>query len=119
MAFQSCDGNGRSCDGLSCKTDEARGDNFMAAITIPEAVQAYFPRHIEPSQLWVNFNAQADSLTIYFTGEPVPSIWDDVDEYAYIGFSLKDESVITGIKIEHFSRWLVAPGRPQPHLQQA
>jgi hypothetical protein len=88
-------------------------------ITISESVQQYFPRQIKPSQLWVNFNAQADSLTIYFTGNPVPSVWEDVDEYAYIGFSLDDESVITGVKLEHFSRWLVAPGRLQQHLQDA
>ena len=91
----------------------------MTAITIPESVQVYFPREIDPSQLWVHFNAEADSLTVYFTGKPVPSVWDDVDEFAYIGFSLDDENVITGLKIEHFSKWLVMPGRSQSHLQQA
>jgi hypothetical protein len=89
----------------------------MAAITIPESVQAYFPQEIEPSQLWVNYNADADSLTIYFTGKPVPSVWDEVDEYAYIGFALDDETVITGVMIEHFSKWLVVPGRSQQELQ--
>lgn len=53
----------------------------MAALTIPESVQAYFPNNIDPAQLWVNYNSKADSLTIYFTGEPIPSVWDDVDEY--------------------------------------
>jgi hypothetical protein len=91
----------------------------MAAITIPESVQAYFPRQIEPSQLWVYYNADADSLTIYFTGKPVPSVWDDVDEHAYLGFSLEDESMITGVKIEQFSKWLVAPGHSQQRLQEA
>lgn len=64
-------------------------------------------KDIEPSQLWVNYNTTADSLTIYFMGKPVPSVWDDIDEYAYIGFSLENEKTITGVKIEHFSKWLV------------
>jgi hypothetical protein len=91
----------------------------MAAITIPESVQAYFPQEIDPAQLWVRYNAEADSLTVYITGQPVPSVWDDVDEYAYIGFSLEDESVITGVMIEHFSKWLVVPGHSQEQLQRA
>jgi hypothetical protein len=37
----------------------------MAAITIPANLQTYFPREIDPSQLWVNYNAEAGSLTIY------------------------------------------------------
>jgi hypothetical protein len=90
----------------------------MAAITIPESVQAYFPKEIDPSQLWVRYNADADSLTIYFTGKPIPSVWDDVDEHAYIGFSLDDESVITGVMIEHFSKWLLIPGRSQQEPQR-
>jgi hypothetical protein len=77
-----------------------------------------FPREIEPSQLWVNYNAGADSLTIYFTSKPVASVWDDIDEYAYLGFSLEDENVITGVKIEHFSKWLVAPGHSRQQLKQ-
>jgi hypothetical protein len=91
---------------------------LMAAIIIPESVQAYFPRQIEPSQLWVNYNAEADSLTIYFTGNPVPSVWEDIDQYAYLGFSLDDENVVTGVMIEHFSKWLVTPDRSQQQLQQ-
>lgn len=91
----------------------------MAAITIPESVLAYFPGEIDPSQLWVRYDAEADSLTVYFTGKPVPSVWDDMDEHAYLEFSLDDESVITGVKIEHFSKWLVVPGRSQQHLQRA
>ncbi|MCK6627207.1 MAG: DUF2283 domain-containing protein [Anaerolineae bacterium] len=82
----------------------------MATIMIPEAVQAYFPKTVEPSQLWVNYNPMADSLTIYFTGKPVPSIWTDVDEFAYIGFALNDETTVTGVMIEHFSKWLLVPG---------
>ena len=91
----------------------------MAALTIPEAVQAYFPHNIDPAQLWVSYNAKADALTIYFTGKPTPSVWDDVDEYAYIGFSLEDESIVTGLMIEHFSQWLLIPGHTQPQLQPA
>lgn len=91
----------------------------MAALTIPEAVQAYFPHYIDPAQLWVNYNPKADSLTIYFTGKPIPSVWDDVDEYAYIGFSLDDERMVTGLMIEHFSRWLMIPGQVQPQRQLA
>ncbi|MEZ4707858.1 MAG: DUF2283 domain-containing protein [Caldilineaceae bacterium] len=91
----------------------------MAALTIPDSVQAYFPHEIEPSQLWVNYNPTADSLTIYFTGQPTPSVWDDVDEYAYIGFSLADDTVVTGLMIEHFSRWLIVPGRAKQQLQPA
>lgn len=72
---------------------------------------------IDPTQLWVRYNADADSLTIYFTGTPVPSVWDNIDEYAYIGFSLADENVITGVMIEHFSKWLTVPGHSQRELQ--
>lgn len=81
----------------------------MATIAIPESVQAYFPAALDPSQLWVNYSTQADSLTIYFTSQPVPSVWEDVDPYAYIGFALDDEMVVTGVMIEHFSQWLLAP----------
>ncbi len=91
----------------------------MAAIAIPESVQAYFPSVIEPSQLWVNYNPQADSLTVYFTGQPVPSIWNDVDDYAYVGFAPDDETKITGIMIEHFSKWLLLPGHSGRGLQAA
>jgi hypothetical protein len=83
----------------------------MATIMIPDSVQGYFHKTVEPSQLWVSYNPTADSLTIYFTGKPVPSVWSDVDEYAYIGFSLSDETLVTGLMIEHFSQWLLVPGR--------
>jgi hypothetical protein len=89
----------------------------MAAIAIPESVQAYFPSVIEPSQLWVNYNPQADSLVVYFTGQPVPSIWNDIDEYAYIGFAADDETIITGVMIEHFSKWLLLPNQVGHELQ--
>lgn len=68
----------------------------MATIAIPEAVQAYFPKTIDPSKLWVHYNPTADSLTIYFTGAPVASIWTDVDLYAYIGFAADNEKAVTG-----------------------
>ena len=84
----------------------------MATIAIPASVQRYFPKTIDPSQLWVNYNPLADSLTVYFTGQPVPSVWDDVDHYAYIGFSLDDETLVTGVMIEHFSQWLLVPEQP-------
>ncbi len=89
----------------------------MAAIAIPASVQAYFPPVIEPSRLWVNYNPQADSLTVYFTGKPVPSIWSDIDEYAYVGFAADDETIITGVMIEHFSKWLLLPGRAERESQ--
>ena len=89
----------------------------MAALTIPESIQTYFPQDIDPSQLWVNYSAQADSLTIYFTGQPVPSVWDDIDDFAYIGFALEDEESVTGLMIEHFSQWLTAPQQKGPVLQ--
>jgi hypothetical protein len=91
----------------------------MAAITIPIAVQQYFPHQIEPSMLWVKYNSDADTLTIYFTGRPVPSVWEDVDEYAYIGFAPDDETTITGVMIEHFSKWLLVPGHAEQALQPA
>ena len=69
--------------------------------------QGYFPQKIDPEQLWVHYNPQADSLTIYFTGKPVPSEWEDMDEYVYIGFSPEDETKATGLMIEHFTRWLM------------
>lgn len=83
----------------------------MATIVIPTSVQAYFPKTIEPSNLWVHYNSAADSLTIYFTGQPVPSIWTDVDDYAYIGVDPDDERAVTGVMIEHFSQWLLATDR--------
>ena len=79
----------------------------MAAITIPESVKGYFPQKIDPAQLWVNYNPRADSLTVYFTGNPVPSVWEDIDDYAYIGFASDDDTRITGVMIEHFSGWLL------------
>lgn len=89
----------------------------MAALVIPERVQKYFPSQIDPSKLWVNYNARVDSLTIYFTGKPVPSVWSDVDEYAYIGFSQENDTIVTGLMIEHFSKWLLVPDHPQRQLQ--
>jgi hypothetical protein len=74
---------------------------------------------VHDPQLWVNYNPKADSLTIYFTGKPIPSVWDDVDEYAYIGFSLDDDRMVTGLMIEHFSRWLMIPGQVQQQRQLA
>ena len=91
----------------------------MAALVIPEQVQKYFPSQIDPSKLWVNYNASVDSLTIYFTGKPVPSVWSDVDEYAYIGFSQENETIVTGLMIEHFSQWLLVPKHSQRQLQPA
>ena len=84
-----------------------------------EWLQHYLPQGIDPSELWINYNAQADSLTIYFTGQPVRTIWSDVDDYAYIGFAPDDENIITGIMIEHFSRWLLTPIPPQQNLELA
>lgn len=91
----------------------------MATITIPESVQVYFPKAVEPSQLWVKYNPQADSLTIYFTGQPVPTIWSDVDLYAYIGFALDDKATVTGVMIEHFSKWLLVSDYQQRELEPA
>ena len=80
----------------------------MAAITIPESVKKYFPQII-PTQLWVNYNPHADSLTVYFRDKPVPSVWEDIDDYVYIGFASDDETMVTGVMIEHFSKWLLVP----------
>jgi len=91
----------------------------MAAIAIPESVKTYFPQTIDPSQLWVNYSPKADSLTIYFTGKPVPSVWSDIDEYAYIGFALDSETVVTGVMIEHFSKWLFFFAHSKHQLQPA
>ena len=91
----------------------------MATITIPEAVQVYFPKTVEPSQLWVKYNPQADTLTIYFTGQPVPSVWSDIDRYAYIGFALDDETTVTGVMIEHFSKWLLVSDYREPEFEPA
>ena len=89
----------------------------MAAITIPKSVKAYFPQKIEPTQLWVNYNPKADSLTVYFTDKPVPSVWEDIDDYVYIGFASNDETIITGIMIEHFSQWLFVSGHNEQELE--
>ena len=90
----------------------------MAAIAIPESIQVHFPHSIEPAQLWVNYNPQADSLTVYFTGQPVPSVWNDLDEFVYLGFALDNEAAVTGMMIEHFSKWLLVSGRHQERLAQ-
>ena len=91
----------------------------MATITIPMAVQRYFPHQIEPSQLWVRYNPEADALIIYFTGQPVPSVWESVDLYASIGSARDDEMTITGVMIEHFSKWLLMPDHADQALQPA
>ena len=82
----------------------------MAAITIPDSVKVYFPQRIEPAQLWVSYNPNADSLIVYFTDTPVPSVWEDIDDYVYIGFAPDDETRVIGVMIEHFSKWLLVPG---------
>lgn len=91
----------------------------MAAITIPEPVKVYFPQKIEPAQLWVNYNPNADSLTVYFTDKPVSSVWEDVDDYVYIGFASDDETIVTGVMIEHFSKWLFVPEHNERELELA
>ena len=91
----------------------------MAAITIPDALRAYLPKHLKPEQLWVNYNPHADSLTVYFNGAPTPSIWDGVDDHAFIGFSINDDTRVTGVKIAHFSTWLLVPGQSSRVLEPA
>ena len=91
----------------------------MAAITIPESVKGYFPQKIDSAQLWVNYNPNADSLTVYFTDKPVPSVWEDIDDYVYIGFASDDETIVTGVMIEHFSKWLLVPGHSERELELA
>lgn len=85
----------------------------MAAITMPDSVKRYFPQNIDPTHLWVNYNPQADTLTVYFTDAPVPSVWEDIDKYVYIGFASEDEARVTGVMIEHVSRWLLAGDLPE------
>ena len=79
----------------------------MAAITIPDAVKRYFPQALDPAHLWVNYNPKADTLTVYFTAHPVPSVREDIDRYVDIGFASDDERWVTGVMIEHFSQWLL------------
>jgi hypothetical protein len=85
----------------------------MAAITIPDSVKQYFPQKIDPARLWVNYNPEADTLTLYFTAKPVPSVWEDIDKYVYIGFTSDDETCVTGVMIEHFSQWLLVGNLPE------
>ena len=47
------------------------------------------------------------ALTVYFTNHPVPSVWEDIDRYVYIGFAADDERRVAGVMIEHFSQWLL------------
>jgi hypothetical protein len=89
----------------------------MATIAIPKTVQSYFPKSVDPSQLWVKHNPEADSLTIYFTGQPVPSVWQDVDDYAYIGLAVDNQTNVTGLMIEHFSKWLLVSDHQEPLLE--
>src|SRR6185503_10259155 len=95
------------------KATEAGRNQTMAAITIPDSVKRYFPRHIDQAHLWVHYNPKADALTVYFTDEPVPSVWEDIDKYVYIGFASEDETRVTGVMIEHFSQWLLAGDLPE------
>lgn len=83
----------------------------MASISIPESVKSYFPKKLDPAQLWVHYNPGADSLTVYFTDSPVPSAWEDIDEYVYIGFASEEETSVIGVMIEHFSEWLLLSGQ--------
>lgn len=91
----------------------------MAAIEIPESLKKYIPKTVDPTQVWVRYNQDADSLIVYFTGSPVPTVWNDVDEYAYLGFSSDDETKLTGVMIEHFSKWLLVPGLGSRELRLA
>lgn len=89
----------------------------MAAIAVPEPLQKYIPRNIHPSQVWVQYDQHSDSLVVYVTGKPVPTVWNDIDDYAYLGFALDDEEKMTGIMIEHFSQWLLVPDRDDRVLE--
>ncbi len=80
----------------------------MAVIDIPQAVRQYLPQTVEPEQLWVHYSAKSDSLIVYFDGQPVDSVWNDIDSFAYIGFAAEDDTTATGIMIEHFSKWLLS-----------
>jgi hypothetical protein len=91
----------------------------MATLTIPTTVQQYFPAQIDPSQLWVQYSPAVDSLVIYFTGQPIPTVWEDVDLHAYIGYDVTDETVVTGVMIEQFSKWLLAPSSAKQPLSVA
>lgn len=74
----------------------------MATLTIPDSAQAYFPDRIDPAQLWVNYNSKVDSLTIYFTGKPVPSVWDDVDEWVKIVLCQSVDAPVGSVtRLEH------------------
>jgi hypothetical protein len=48
---------------------------------------------------------------VYCTDKPVPSVWEDIDEYVYIGFASDNETLVTGVMIEHFSKWLLLSGQ--------
>ena len=85
----------------------------MAKIMIPDYAYDFLPKNVDPSQLSVHYNPRADSLTVYFTGKPVPSVWNDIDKYTYIGFELEDETKVTGVMIEHFSKWLLVSDAPK------
>jgi hypothetical protein len=119
LVIESRSGVRRGRNGLSRHSGQTGGTDHIATLTIPEGVQRYFPAQIDPSQLWVNYNAKVDSLTIYFTGKPVPSVWTDVDAFAYIGFAVENKTFVTGLMIEHFSKWLLVSSQAQRQLQPA
>lgn len=91
----------------------------MAALTIPASAKTYFPKTIDPTQLWVNYHSATDSLVVYFAGEPVPTIWEDVDKFAYIGFALNDETTVTGLMIENFTKWLLVSTMAEAEMAPA
>lgn len=91
----------------------------MATLTIPESVRAYFPKAIDPARLWVAYHSETDSLVGYFDGKPVPTIWKDVDMFAYIGFDVTDETVVAGLMIENFSKWLLVSNASEAELHPA
>jgi hypothetical protein len=90
----------------------------MATINIPPSVQQYFPEHIDPTQLWVNYNAEIDSLLIYLRVNlcrQYGKMWINTPMLAFL-WMMKS---VTGVMIEHFSHWLLVPGRADSMLQPA
>ena len=61
---------------------------------------------IDPSQLWVNYDAESDSVVIFLTGTPQPSVSIYTDNGLYVMVDPKDRKLI-GFQVENWEKVFV------------
>lgn len=59
-------------------------------------------RTVKPENIWANYDHISDSLLIYFTGKPVPSSVEWLDNH--MGILLDDNDTVVGFQIDHVKR---------------